>query len=150
MRSGRLAVFAFLAAVTAPVSLQADPVVAAAQALPVEIVHLRIGGRWDGEDGTSGYHRFIVARAAPGSRAARLIVQWIDSAGESSGETIVATTEITELTETEHELTGFQAETESEGTTLHLETVDLATGTIGGITVFLEGPGSYVATPASN
>jgi hypothetical protein len=150
MRSGHLAVCALLAGLVVPASLRADPVVEAAQTLPVEIVHLRIGGSWESEDGGSGYHRFIVARTAPESRAARMIVQWIASAGEASGETIVATREISELTETQHELTGFQAEVEAEGTTLHLETVELGTGTVGGITVFLEGPGSYTATPASN
>lgn len=150
MRFGHFAVCAFVAGLLAAAPLRADPVVEAAQGLPVEIVHIRVGGSWENEDGTSGYHRFLVARTEPGSRAARMIVQWIASATDDSAETVVETTEIAELTETEHELTGFQAVVEDEGTTLHLETVDLETGTVGGITVFLEGPGAYVATPASN
>lgn len=151
MRFGHLAVCAFAAGLLAAPPLRADPVVEAAEGLPVEIVHVRVGGSWDGEDGSSsGYFRFLVARTGPGSRAARMIVQWISSATDESIETIVETTEIAELSETERELTGFQAVVENEGTTLHLETVELETGTVGGITVFLEGPGAYVATPASN
>lgn len=150
MRFGHLAVCAFVAGLLAAPPLRADPVVEAAQGLPVEIVHIRVGGSWESEDGTSGYLRFLVARTGAGSRAARMIVQWIASATDDTVETVVETTEIAELTETEHELTGFQAVVEDEGTTLHLETVELETGTVGGITVFLEGPGAYVAAPASN
>lgn len=150
MRLVHLSVCALLVGALAAAPLRADPVVEAARGMPVEIVHVRVGGSWESEDGTSGHLRFVVARTEPGSRAARMIVQWIASAAEESVETIVETTEIAELSESDHELTGFQAVVEDEGTTLHLETVELATGIVGGLTVFLEGPGTYVAAPASN
>lgn len=138
-----------LAVLLAPAPLRADPVAEAVTQLPVEIVHLRVGGSWQGDDGAAGYQRYVVARTEPGSRAARMFVQWIMSA-EGQADTLVATSEIVELAETPHQLTDFQVVVEEDGTTLHLETIELETGVVGGLAVFLEGPGAYTASPAAN
>ena len=128
---------------------RADALTDGIAALPGSVEDVRIGGTWD-NGGKSGSYRILVARAVGGENVtARLFVQWI--ANNDDGTTTVENTiEIKELADLKVDVVDFTAESDTDGLSVFLQTLNPNGSTDANYELFIKSPTEYRFGPASN
>ena len=128
---------------------RADALTDGIAALPGSVEDVRIGGTWD-NGGKSGSYRILVARAVGGENVtARLFVQWI--ANNDDGTTTVENTiEIKELADLKVDVVDFTAESDTDGLSVFLQTLNPNGSTDANYELFIQSPTDYRFGPASN
>ena len=100
----------------------ADPVFDGVAAIPGVVEDVRIGGTWNG-DGKSGTHRIVVTRSGGDPVTARLFVQWV-AFEDDGGATVEHSIEIVELAELQVDVDDFVSESDADGLSVFIRTVD--------------------------
>ncbi|MCX5493556.1 hypothetical protein OSH11_02440 [Kaistia dalseonensis] len=126
----------------------ADPVTDRIAALDPSVQDVRIAGDWE-KDGRKGVYRIVVSRTAAEKPTARLFVQWI-AVGIDGSQTVDRTTEVSELVGLKLDIVDFVAETDPDGLSIFVETLDPANDTDQSYELFIDSDGSYRFGPASN
>ena len=101
----------------------ADPLLDGVVAIPGGIEDVRIGGTWEGGEGKSGAYRVLIARSGGDSVTARLFIQWI-AYQEDGGAVVDNTIEIKELADLKVDIVNYQSESDRDGLSVFLETID--------------------------
>ena len=114
------AVVAGFLALSHPAS--ADELLDGLKTLPGSVEDVRVGGTWD-RDGKSGIYRVIVSRSGGDAITARLFIQWV--AYEDDGSlTVQDTIEIQELADLKVDIVDFTSESDADGLSVFLQTLD--------------------------
>ncbi len=117
-------------------------------ALPGAVEEVRIGGTWDRE-GKSGAYRIVIARSGGDAITARLFVQWI-AYQDDGGATVESTIEIEELAELKLDVVDFTSESDQDGLSVYIQTLNPNAGSDENYELFVLSPTEYRFGPASN
>jgi hypothetical protein len=129
-----------------PVS--ADELLDGLKTLPGNVDDVRVGGTWD-RDGKSGIYRVIVARSGGDAITARLFIQWV--AYEDDGSlTVQDTVEIQELADLKVDIVDFTSESDNDGLSVFLQTLDPDGSADGNYELIVSSPTQHKFAPASN
>lgn len=116
--------------------------------IPGGVEDIRIGGTWE-KDGKSGAYRVIISRSGGENVTARLFVQWI--AYQDSGDaTVENTIEIKELADLKVDIVDYTSESDQEGLSVYIETIDPAGNTDSNYELHIMSPTEYRFGPTSN
>lgn len=146
VRHAMLAVVAATIATAPPVL--ADGISDGIASLPGAIEDVRIGGTWQA-DGKSGVYRVLIARTGGDAITARLFIQWI-AYGEAGEATLENTNEIVELASLGLDIIDYVSESDAEGLSAYIETIDPRGSTNEQYELFVFAPGDYRFGPATN
>src|SRR4249919_3466250 len=118
-----MVLFGFAAALAlSPAAHGAESLIDGIGKIPGAVEDVRIGGTWE-KDGKSGAYRVVITRSGGDTVTARLFVQWI--AYHDDGEASVDNTiEITELAALKVDVVDYTSESDQEGLSVYLETID--------------------------
>ena len=109
---------------------------------------MRIGGTWE-KDGKNGEYRVVITRSGGDTVTARLFVQWI--AYHDDGDTSVDNTiEIKELGALKVDVVDYTSESDQEGLSVYLETIDPNGNADQNYELHVTSPTEYKFGPASN
>ena len=140
------AAIAVTLALSLPVS--ADELLDGLKTLPGNVDDVRVGGTWD-RDGKSGVYRVIVARSGGDAITARLFIQWV--AYEDDGSlTVQDTIEIQELDDLKVDIVDFTSESDNDGLSVFLQTLDPDGSADGNYELIVGSPTQHKFGPASN
>ncbi len=116
--------------------------------IPGLVDDIRIGGTWQDGD-RSGAYRIVIARSGDDRVTARLFIQWIayDADGTASVENSV---EIKEMGDLHRDIADFNSESDSDGLSVFLDTVDDAGQSDETYELHVFSPTEYRFGPASN
>jgi hypothetical protein len=116
--------------------------------IPASVHDVRMTGIWEDEDAVGAY-RIVITRAGSESVTTRLFVQWIavDDAGEA---TVADSIEIPELAEFGLDIVDYESESDDDGLTVYVKTLDPSDGFSETYELFVFSPTEYVFGPASN
>ncbi len=129
-------------------SARADSISDAVGSLESSIQDVRIAGAWE-KEGRKGVYRIVISRTAVDKPTARLFVQWI-AVGVDGSQAIDKTMEISELIGLKLDIVDFVAETDPDGLSIYVETLDPANDTDQSYELFIDNDGTYRFGPASN
>lgn len=120
----------------------------AATTIPASVQDVRTTGAWESDDAT-GIYRIVITRAGTTPVTTRLFVQWIaiDDAGEAS---VSESIEVAELAEFGLDILDYQSESDADGLTMYVKTLDPADGFDETYELFVFSPTEYIFGPASN
>jgi hypothetical protein len=90
--------------------------------LPGSVEDVRIGGTWE-RDGKIGTYRILVARTGGDAVTARMFVQWV-AYEDDGGATVTDTIEITELADLHVDVVDFTSESDADGLSVYIQTLD--------------------------
>ena len=116
--------------------------------LPGAVEDVRIGGTWQA-DGKSGVYRMVIARTGGEAVTARLFVQWI-AYGEAGEATLEHTNEIVEFATLGLDIIDYVSESDAEGLSAYIETIDAQGGANEHYELFVFAPDDYRFGPATN
>jgi hypothetical protein len=126
----------------------ADPLLDGIGKVPGAVEDVRIGGTWE-KEGKSGAYRVLISRSGGDTVTARLFVQWI--AYHDDGEASVDTTiEIKELGALKVDVVDYTSESDQEGLSVYLETIDPNGNADQNYELHVTSPTEYKFGPASN
>ena len=126
----------------------ADALLDGLKTLPGNVDDVRVGGTWD-RDGKSGIYRVIVARSGGDAITARLFIQWV--AYEDDGSlTVQDTVEIQELADLKVDIVDFTSESDNDGLSVFLQTLDPDGSADGNYELIVSSPTQHKFGPASN
>jgi hypothetical protein len=117
-------------------------------ALPGSVEDVRIAGTWQ-KEGKSGAYRVIVSRSGGDAVTARLFVQWI-AYGEAGESTVENSMEITEFAPLNLDIVDFVSESDADGLSLYIETIDPSGSADEQYELHVIGPNDYRFGPATN
>src|SRR5689334_6299413 len=120
MRYAFLLVLAALLPLSTPAA--ADIISDGVAALPGAVEEVRIAGTWQSGE-KSGPYRIVISRSGGDSVTARLFVQWL-AYQEDGGATVDSTIEIKELADLKLDIVSFESESDQDGLSVYLETID--------------------------
>ena len=131
-----------------PLAASADELLDGLKTLPGNVDDVRVGGTWD-RDGKSGIYRVIVARSGGDAITARLFIQWV--AYEDDGSlTVQDTVEIQELADLKVDIVDFTSESDNDGLSVFLQTLDPDGSADGNYELIVGSPTQHNFGPASN
>ena len=143
-----LVLFGFAAALAFSTAVRADPLVDGIGKVPGAVEDVRIGGTWE-KEGKSGAYRVLITRSGGDTVTARLFVQWI--AYHDDGEASVDNTiEIKELAALKVDVVDYTSESDQEGLSVYLETIDPNGNADQNYELHVTSPTEYKFGPASN
>ena len=147
MRS-KFALAGLLTGITFATPVFADSLVEGIAAMPGGVEDVRIGGTWQ-KDGRSGVYRIIIVRTGGDAVTARLFVQWVAymDAGEAEVENSI---EISELAPLGLDIVDSVSESDSDGLSVYLETLDPAGAGNEQYELHIFAPDDYRFGPATN
>ena len=120
----------------------------ASRKIPGAVEDVRIGGTWE-KDGKNGEYRVVITRSGGDTVTARLFVQWI--AYHDDGDTSVDNTiEIKELGALKVDVVDYTSESDQEGLSVYLETIDPNGNADQNYELHVTSPTEYKFGPASN
>ncbi|MEP0323550.1 hypothetical protein [Bauldia litoralis] len=126
----------------------ADDVADAVNSIPGAIEDVRISGSWENDD-KSGAYRIVVARTGLEPVTARLFIQWL--AYEVDGAAVVEkSVEIKELGELGLDVVDYMTESDVDGLSIFIETINPADGYDETYELHLFSPTEYIFGPATN
>lgn len=126
----------------------ADELLDGLKTLPGNVEDVRVGGTWD-RDGKSGVYRVIVSRSGGDAITARLFIQWV--AYEDDGSlTVQDTIEIQELADLKVDIVDFTSESDADGLSVFLQTLDPDGSADGNYELVVTSPTQHKFGPASN
>ena len=126
----------------------ADPLLDGIGKIPGAVEDVRIGGTWE-KDGKNGEYRVVITRSGGDTVTARLFVQWI--AYHDDGDTSVDNTiEIKELGALKVDVVDYTSESDQEGLSVYLETIDPNGNADQNYELHVTSPTEYKFGPASN
>ena len=144
----RLLFFGFAVALASLGVAHADPLLDGIGKIPGAVEDVRIGGTWE-KEGKNGEYRVVITRSGGDSVTARLFVQWI--AYHDDGETSVDNTiEIKELGALKVDVVDYTSESDQEGLSVYLETIDPNGNADQNYELHVTSPTEYKFGPASN
>jgi hypothetical protein len=148
MSMKRLILVGFVAALSAATPANADPVLDGIAALPGSVEDVRIGGTWD-RDGTIGAYRIVIARTGGENVTARMFIQWVVYR-DDGGASVENTVEITELADLKVDIVDFTSESDQDGLSVYIQTLDPNGSADENYELFVSSPTSHRFGPASN
>ena len=101
---------------------RADPIADGVAAIPGVVEDVRVGGTWS-DDGKSGTFRIVVTRGGGDMVTARLFVQWV-AFQDAGGATVDHSIEIVELAELQVDVDDFVSESDEDGLSVFIRTID--------------------------
>ncbi|WP_421724032.1 hypothetical protein [Bauldia sp.] len=116
--------------------------------IPGSIEDMRVGGSWEHGE-RSGAYRIVVTRTAGEPPTARLFVQWI-AYGNDGQAMVDNSVEITELADLGLDIIDYISESDSDGLSVYIETVNPADGFDETYELHLFSPTDYRFGPATN
>jgi hypothetical protein len=144
----KFAVIALVATVTAALPARADEVADGIAAMPGGVEDVRIGGTW--QDGSkSGVFRIVIVRTGGNAVTARLFVQWV-AYGDTGEATVEHSMEITEFEELDLDIVDYVSESDAEGLSVYIETIDPEGAASEQYELFVFGPDDYRFSAATN
>lgn len=143
-----LTMAAGLVAVSAPLPASADAILDGLKTLPGNVEDVRVGGTWD-EDGKNGIYRIIVSRSGGDAVTARLFIQWV-AYNDTGGATVENTVEIQELADLKVDIVDFTSESDSNGLSVFIQTLDPHGNSDQNYELFVTSPTRHKFGPASN
>ena len=143
-----VAVFAIIAGLALARAAFADPLLDGLAALPGNVEDVRVGGTWE-RDGNSGFYRVIVSRSGGDGVTARLFVQWVIYQEDGSA-TVRDTVEITELADLKIDVIDFSSESDADGLSVYIRTLDPNGSADQNYELTVTSPGQHKFGPASN
>ena len=126
----------------------ADGIADGVATLPGAVEDVRIAGTWQA-DGKSGVYRMVIARTGGEAVTARLFVQWI-AYGEAGEATLENTNEIVEFATLGLDIIDYVSESDAEGLSAYVETIDPQGGANEQYELFVFAPDDYRFGPATN
>ncbi len=129
-------------------SAVADDVADQVRAIPGGIEDVSIGGSWQDGD-RNGAYRVVVTRASGDKVTARLFIQWI-AYGDAGQATVADSIEIVELTELGIDIANLSTETDSDGLSVFVDTMNDAGDMGETYELHVFSPTDYMFGPASN
>lgn len=119
-----------------------------ATSIPPSVQDVQTLGAWE-SDNAAGTYRIVITRAGTTPVTTRLYVQWlaIDDAGEAS---VTESIEIAELAEFGLDIVDYKSESDADGLTMYVKTLDPADGFDETYELFVFSPTEYIFGPASN
>jgi hypothetical protein len=131
-----------------PAHAATDPLLDGISKIPGAVEDVRIGGTWE-KDGKNGEYRVVITRSGGDTVTARLFVQWI--AYHDDGTTSVDDTiEIKELAALKVDVVDYTSESDQEGLSVYLETIDPNGNADQNYELHVTSPTEYKFGPASN
>jgi hypothetical protein len=144
----RQVIFGFVAALALATAAHADPLLDGIGKIPGAVEDVRIGGTWE-KDGKNGAYRVLITRSGGDTVTARLFVQWL--AYHDDGEaTVDGTIEIKELAALKVDVVDYTSESDQEGLSVYLETIDPNGNADQNYELHVTSPTEYKFGPASN
>ena len=144
----RLLFFCFAVGLALFGTANADPLLDGIAKIPGPVEDVRIGGTWE-KDGKNGEYRVVITRSGGDTVTARLFVQWI--AYHDDGDTSVDNTiEIKELGALKVDVVDYTSESDQEGLSVYLETIDPNGNADQNYELHVISPTEYKFGPASN
>ena len=140
------ALFAGFLATSHPVS--ADELLDGLKTLPGSVEDVRVGGTWD-RDGKSGVYRIIVSRSGGDAVTARLFIQWVAYQDDGSV-SVQDTVEIQELADLKVDIVDFTSESDADGLSVFLQTLDPDGNADGNYELIVTSPTQHKFAAASN
>jgi hypothetical protein len=128
--------------------LRADPVADGVAAIPGVVEDIRIGGTWAARS-QSGIYRIVVARTGGDQVTARLFVQWV-AYDDDGGAKVQNSIEINEFAELAVDIDDFTSESDDEGLTVFIRTIDPNGNNDQAYELFVFSPSKYRFGPATN
>lgn len=116
--------------------------------IPGSIEDVRVGGSWE-NGARSGAYRIVVTRSGGDPATARLFVQWL-AYGENGESVVDKSVEITELADLGLDIIDYISESDSDGLSVYIETVNPSDGFDETYELHLFSPTDYRFGPASN
>jgi hypothetical protein len=138
----------FLLALAAAAPARADDIFDGIAKMPGAVEDVRIGGTWE-NGGTTGAYRVVVARTGGDAITARLFVQWI-AYQDGGGAAVDNTIEIKELGALKVDVIDFNSESDSDGLSVYIQTLNPNGGGDQTYELFVTSPTEYRFGPASN
>jgi hypothetical protein len=126
----------------------ADPIADGVAAIPGAIEEVKIAGTWQKGD-KSGPYRIVISRSGGDAVTARLFVQWI-AYQEDGGATVDSTIEIKELADLKLDIVSFESESDDDGLSVYIETIDPNGDKDGSYELHVVSPTDYRFGPATN
>ena len=117
-------------------------------AIPASVEDVQIAGTWQ-QEGKSGAYRVIISRSGGDAVTARLFVQWI-AYGEAGESTVENSMEITEFAPLNLDIVDFVSESDADGLSLYIETIDPSGSADEQYELHVIGPNDYRFGPATN
>jgi hypothetical protein len=117
-------------------------------AMPGGVEDIRIGGTWQAGD-KSGVYRITIARSGGNAVTARLFLQWI-AYGDAGEATVEHSMEITEFDDLDLDIVDYVSESDVDGLSLYIESIDPEGATSEQFELFVFGPDDYRFGPATN
>jgi hypothetical protein len=142
------AVAGLLIALAAAGPLRADPVADGVAAIPGVVEDVRIGGTWAAR-AQSGVYRIVVARTGGDQVTARLFVQWL-AYDDDGGTKVQNSIEIKEFSALAVDIDDFTSESDDEGLTVFIRTIDPNGNNDQAYELFVFTPTKYRFGPATN
>lgn len=134
--------------VTALAPARADEVADGIATMPGGVEDVRIGGTW--QDGSkSGVYRLVIVRTGGNAVTARLFVQWV-AYGDTGEATVEHSMEITEFAELSLDIVDYVSESDAEGLSVYIETIDPEGAASEQYELFIFAPGDYRFGTATN
>lgn len=126
----------------------ADTVSDGVAAMPGAVEDVRIGGTWQ-RNGKSGVYRIAIARSGGEAVTARFFIQWVAymQAGEAAVEDSI---EIVEIADLGLDVVDYFSESDAEGLTVFVETINPEDGANEQYELFVFAPDDYRFGPATN
>lgn len=125
-----------------------DPLLDGISKIPGAVEDVRIGGTWE-KDGKNGEYRVVITRSGGDTVTARLFVQWI-AYHDDGGTSVDATIEIKELAALKVDVVDYTSESDQEGLSVYLETIDPNGNADQNYELHVTSPTEYKFGPASN
>ena len=126
----------------------AEDVADAVATIPGSVEDVRLGGSWEEGDKVGAY-RIVVTRTNTDPVTARLFVQWV-AYGANGEATVDRSVEIMELADLGLDIVDFSSESDADGLSLFIETLDPAGGIDETYELHLFSPVEYIFGPATN
>ena len=143
-----VAVATIAVSLAASTAARADAVLDGIATLPGSVEDVRVGGTWE-RDGKIGAYRIVVARTGGESVTARMFVQWVVYE-EDGGASVESTIEITELSELDVDVVDFTSESDEDGLSVYIQTLDPNGAGDESYELFITSPTQHRFGPASN
>jgi len=141
-----IALVASVVAIFAPV--RADEVADGIATMPGGVEDVRIGGTW--QDGNkSGVFRLVIVRTGGNAVTARLFVQWV-AYGDTGEATVEHSMEIAEFDELALDIVDYVSESDAEGLSVYIETINPEGAASEQYELFVFGPDDYRFGTATN
>lgn len=126
----------------------ADVIADGIAAIPGAVEDVRIGGTWQ-QEGKSGAYRIVIARQGGNQVTARLFVQWVAYQIDGTA-TVENSVEITELTELGLDVVDYNSESDADGLSVYIQTLDPNSDVDLIYELFVFSPSEYLFNEASN